>query len=261
MRLRPSGETYSVLTPVIEIISLFWLRILLVLLLCKSMAHLSLLRLTALLFSILATTFFPVPSLYPRIFHSLILVEPALVPPKYIDPSQHTPLFRSISKLMASRKDTWSSRDEARTWMENRLPWGAWDERVLRIYIEYGLGKLQGADGTELESEVVTLMCTKSTETLAYERGMVQGQPGLWQLNLLCNVNAGKETKGAMGKSVLPIHVVWGEVDDLFSREVKDSLEDREQGRVFTTVRRVEDVGHMVRIIYRTVCCLLIRNV
>ncbi|KAE9408798.1 hypothetical protein BT96DRAFT_970656 [Gymnopus androsaceus JB14] len=142
---------------------------------------------------ILATTFFPVPSLYPRIFHSLILVEPALVPPKYIDPSQHTPLFRSISKLMASRKDTWASKDEARAWMENRLPWGAWDERVLRIYIEYGL-----------------------------------------------------ETKGAMGKSVLPIHVVWGEVDDLFSREVKDSLEDREQGRVFTTVRRVEDVGHMM---------------
>ncbi|KAF5383442.1 hypothetical protein D9757_006089 [Collybiopsis confluens] len=188
--------------------------------------------------AILTTTFFPFPSLHPSTFHSLILIEPAIAPnPSFIDPARHTPLYRQISKLMASRKDTWLSKDEAKEWMKERIPWGMWDERVLELYVEFGLGKKKGGE------EDVSLRCTRQTETIAYERGIRQSLPGLSQLNLLCTANA--HMSGERGP-VLPIHVIWGDIDDLFSREVKDALEDTEQGRVFTSVRRVADAGHMM---------------
>ncbi|KAJ4483833.1 Alpha/beta hydrolase family-domain-containing protein [Lentinula aciculospora] len=209
--------------------------------------------------AILTTTFFPLPVLQSQaIFHSLILIEPAIAPnPAFIDPARHTPLYRSISRLIAKRKDTWTSKEEARAWMAEKMPWGMWDERVLKVYVEFGLG--YAAD------KGVTLRCTRRTEALAYERGIRQSLPGLWQLNLLCSANAHVGDKTATSKStsesesgrtaskpvgshkpIIPIHIVWGEVDDLFSREIKDGLEDPEQGRVFTSVRRVEDVGHMM---------------
>ncbi|KAJ3749461.1 hypothetical protein DFH05DRAFT_1476840 [Lentinula detonsa] len=138
-----------------------------------------------------------------------------------------------MTRLMAKRKDTWASKEEARAWMAEKMPWGMWDERVLRLYVEYGLGEIAEK---QLQGEGVTLRCTRRTETLAYERGIRQSMPGLWQLNLLCSANA----------HMLAIHIIWGDIDDLFSREIKDGLEDPDQGRVFTSVSRVEDVGHMV---------------
>ncbi|KAJ3814771.1 hypothetical protein EV368DRAFT_44601 [Lentinula lateritia] len=182
--------------------------------------------------AILATTFFPLPILQTQnIFHSLVLIEPAIAPtPAFIDPALHTPLYRAISLLMTNRKDNWASREEARVWMENKIPWGMWDARVLKAYVDFGL--VSNAKGG------VMLSCTRQTEALAYERGIRQSLPGLWQLNLLCRSH----------KPIIPIHIVWGDIDDLFSREVKDRLEDPEQGRVFTSVRRVEDVGHMVSV-------------
>ncbi|KAJ3761957.1 hypothetical protein EV360DRAFT_36725 [Lentinula raphanica] len=175
--------------------------------------------------SILTTTFFPLPVLQTQnIFHSLILIEPAIVPgPAFLDFSRHTPLLQTMTRLMAKRKDTWASKEEARAWLAEKMPWGMWDARVLDRYVEYGLG--QQSEGA------VTLRCARRTESLAYERGLRQSLPALWQLNF--------------HRPVIPIHVLWGDIDDLFSREMKDGLEDPEQGRVFTSVRRVEDVGHM----------------
>ncbi|KAJ3999301.1 hypothetical protein F5050DRAFT_1565394, partial [Lentinula boryana] len=184
---------------------------------------------------ILTTTFFPLPTLQTQnIFHSLILIEPAIAPsPAFLDNATRTPLLHTMTRLMAKRKDTWASKEEARAWMAEKMPWGMWDERVLRLYVEYGLGEIAEK---QLQGEGVTLRCTRRTETLAYERGIRQSMPGLWQLNLLCRSH----------KPILPIHIIWGDIDDLFSREVKDGLEDPDQGRVFTSVSRVEDVGHMV---------------
>ncbi|KAJ3824157.1 hypothetical protein F5880DRAFT_1480833 [Lentinula raphanica] len=203
--------------------------------------------------SILTTTFFPLPVLQTQnIFHSLILIEPAIVPgPAFLDFSRHTPLLQTMTRLMAKRKDTWASKEEARAWLAEKMPWGMWDARVLDRYVEYGLG--QQSEGA------VTLRCARRTESLAYERGLRQSLPALWQLNLLCTANAhigesdqmaleltSKASKpGGSHRPVIPIHVLWGDIDDLFSREMKDGLEDPEQGRVFTSVRRVEDVGHM----------------
>ncbi|KAJ3773007.1 Alpha/Beta hydrolase protein [Lentinula raphanica] len=204
--------------------------------------------------AILTTTFFPLPVLQTQnIFHSLILIEPAIVPgPAFLDFSRHTPLLQTMTRLMAKRKDTWASKEEARAWLAEKMPWGMWDARVLDRYVEYGLG--QQSEGA------VTLRCARRTESLAYERGLRQSLPALWQLNLLCTANAhigesdqmaleltSKASKpGGSHRPVIPIHVLWGDIDDLFSREMKDGLEDPEQGRVFTSVRRVEDVGHMM---------------
>ncbi|KAJ4500452.1 Alpha/beta hydrolase family-domain-containing protein [Lentinula lateritia] len=200
--------------------------------------------------AILATTFFPLPILQTQnIFHSLVLIEPAIAPtPAFVDSALHTPLYRAISLLMTNRKDTWASKEEARVWMEKKIPWGMWDARVLKAYVDFGL--VDNAKGG------VTLSCTRQTEALAYERGIRQSLPGLWQLNLLCSANAhvGDNEAGTRTasktkenyKPIIPIHIVWGDIDDLFSREMKDRLEDLEQGRVFTSVTRVEDVGHMM---------------
>ncbi|KAJ3979710.1 hypothetical protein F5890DRAFT_866441 [Lentinula detonsa] len=206
---------------------------------------------------ILTTTFFPLPTLQTQnIFHSLILIEPAIAPsPAFLDNATRTPLLHTMTRLMAKRKDTWASKEEARAWMAEKMPWGMWDERVLRLYVEYGLGEIAEK---QLQGEGVTLRCTRRTETLAYERGIRQSMPGLWQLNLLCSANAHMLAMGASRSSskasqpvgshkpILPIHIIWGDIDDLFSREIKDGLEDPDQGRVFTSVSRVEDVGHMM---------------
>ncbi|KAJ3859365.1 Alpha/beta hydrolase family-domain-containing protein [Lentinula novae-zelandiae] len=177
--------------------------------------------------AILATTFFPLPILQTQnIFHSLVLIEPAIAPtPAFVDPALHTPLYRAISLLMTNRKNTWASKEEARVWMEKKIPWGMWDARVLKAYVDFGL--VDNAKGG------VTLSCTRQTEALAYERGIRQ------------STRTASKTKGNY-KPIIPIHIVWGDIDDLFSREMKDRLEDPEQGRVFTSVTRVEDVGHMV---------------
>ncbi|GAW10632.1 alpha beta-hydrolase [Lentinula edodes] len=159
--------------------------------------------------AILATTFFPLPILQTQnIFHSLVLIEPAIAPtPAFIDPALHTPLYRAISLLMTNRKDTWASKEEARVWMEKKIPWGMWDARVLKAYVDFGANAHVG------DNEAGKRTASKS--------------------------------KGSH-KPIIPIHIVWGDIDDLFSREMKDRLEDSEQGRVFTSVTRVEDVGHMM---------------
>ncbi|KAJ3873152.1 Alpha/Beta hydrolase protein [Lentinula edodes] len=177
--------------------------------------------------AILATTFFPLPILQTQnIFHSLVLIEPAIAPtPAFVDPALHTPLYRAISLLMTNRKDTWASKEEARVWMEKKIPWGMWDARVLKAYVDFGL--VDNAKGG------VTLSCTRQTEALAYERGIRQ------------STRTASKSKGNH-KPIIPIHILWGDIDDLFSREMKDRLEDSEQGRVFTSVTRVEDVGHMM---------------
>ena len=93
----------------------------------------------------------------------------------------------------------------------------------------------------------VTLTCTKVDEAQAYAAGN-EDFDALWRLNQIC------------GK--VPVHIIWAEVNDLLyvhsnvcnadtdsknsSKELKDSITDSAQGRIFASITSIAESGHMV---------------
>jgi hypothetical protein len=48
----------------------------------------------------------------------------------HIDGTMHL-----LSKMLAKRRGAWPSRADARTWLGGRLPWKAWDPRVVDLFV------------------------------------------------------------------------------------------------------------------------------
>jgi len=79
---------------------------------------------------------------YPKLFSSLVLVDPVIVMPKgdiekeINDPN---PVIAGLTLGAITRRDTWASREEALEIFKKSPFFGAWDPRVLEIYVEYGI--------------------------------------------------------------------------------------------------------------------------
>jgi hypothetical protein len=43
-----------------------------------------------------------------------------------------------LNKRIAKRRELWSDRKEALTWMSKRSPWQEWDARVLELFVVSG---------------------------------------------------------------------------------------------------------------------------
>jgi hypothetical protein len=76
-------------------------------------------------------------SIPPPTFYSIILIEPGVLP---LDlPDSYTAL-KTFSAWNWVRSDTWSSLKSARAaLLRDKAYAGAWDERVLDLYVEYAL--------------------------------------------------------------------------------------------------------------------------
>lgn len=79
--------------------------------------------------SVLATMLFYPTSNVP--FSSLILIEPAMVAPS----SPENEMYKMVAAMTPQRRDIWDTREAARRYFEARIPWAAWDARVLDRYI------------------------------------------------------------------------------------------------------------------------------
>ncbi|KAJ7075855.1 Alpha/beta hydrolase fold-1 [Mycena belliarum] len=175
---------------------------------------------------VLVTMFFNPPNRIP--FSSIVLVEPPLFT-KDMYQLHKTPMYAAVATMTPLRRDIWASHKAAKDWLMKRPPWSSWSEDALESYVTYGLRKLPTAHYPDKQG--VTLCCIKEDEAQAYASGD-EDFDALWRLNQICQK--------------LPVHVIWAEVDDLFSKELKDSIADPSQGRDFASITRVAESGHMV---------------
>ncbi|GJJ14568.1 hypothetical protein Clacol_008833 [Clathrus columnatus] len=83
------------------------------------------------------------------------------------------------------------------------------------------------------DKQGVTLTCPKSQEAACYRdrfaaRRMFQFLPAI------C--------------SRVPVHVIWGAIDDSVASEVKERSTDPLTGRKMASIQRIEGVGHLVSV-------------
>ena len=108
--------------------------------------------------------------MHPRLFTSLILIEPVIVPDTF---TGYGPL---LSKLSLKRRDTWPSRSVAIT--AARKTHKRWDVRVLERWALHGYRSLPTAlflqnsskNAQTLQDGPVTLTSTKHQEVMQYVR-------------------------------------------------------------------------------------------
>jgi hypothetical protein len=119
--------------------------------------------------------------MHPRLFTSLALVEPVIVPDTF---SGYGPL---LSKLSLKRRDTWSSRSAAIK--AARKTHKRWDDRVLERWALHGYRSLPTAlypqsshsDTDVIHDGPVTLTSTKHQEVMQYVRPNFGGHRPLGQ--------------------------------------------------------------------------------
>ncbi|KAJ6525734.1 Alpha/beta hydrolase fold-1 [Mycena capillaripes] len=175
---------------------------------------------------VLVTMFFNPPNKIP--FSGIILVEPPIFT-KNIYELHKTPMYSAVAAMTPMRRDIWASVEAAKEWMLKRPPWSSWSGEAMDKYVTYGLRDLPTLHYPNKQG--VTLSCTKDDEARAYSSGD-EDFDALWRLNQICQK--------------LPVHIIWGEIDDLFSKELKDSITDPTQGRTFASITRVAESGHMI---------------
>ncbi|KAK0200171.1 Alpha/beta hydrolase fold-1 [Desarmillaria ectypa] len=153
-----------------------------------------------------------------RPFSALILVEPAIWPGSMIGIAD-SPAYKLACFTIPRRRTTWESRDAVRKDLGRRAPWGIWDRRILDLYVEHGF---------EEDKEGVSLRCRPQHEI----------QPFINQINAVYPIAELDKTR-----KKVPVHMVYGERNDLFTREKQESLL---RGRRFASVTRIPGAGHMV---------------
>ncbi|TGZ76889.1 alpha/beta-hydrolase [Ascodesmis nigricans] len=94
--------------------------------------------------------------MHPSLFSGIVLLDPVVQARKYGNPG-HYPAIAS-----AKRRDTWPSLQEATKFFESRAFYKAWDPRVLRVHLQYGLRDTGKGDGS------VTLTTTKYQEVFTF---------------------------------------------------------------------------------------------
>ncbi|TDL20709.1 alpha/beta-hydrolase [Rickenella mellea] len=181
--------------------------------------------------SLLLTLTYPLPHTYSTqdvsksLWHSLILVEPMLFP---LQAGKSTGI--NLAKGAEGRRDIWPSKSEALAAFRQRGSFKSWDKRVLEIFCEYGLRDLPTADYPD-KKEGVTLKCSKIQEAACYRdpQGPVRAYN---YLHTAC--------------SIIPVHVIYGAIDDYMPAEVKEVVIAEAAGGKFASVRRVPNAGHLV---------------
>ncbi|KAJ3761025.1 Alpha/beta hydrolase fold-1 [Lentinula raphanica] len=144
-----------------------------------------------------------VPSLESQ-FVSMILVEPMTMEPVAAAKGP----ARRLASGSESRRDIWSSKEDAYNMLKSRKTWQVWDDRVLRIFVETGLRPLPTLDYPNIK-EGVTLKCTRRQETAAYRdtHGWV-------------TIYRGFRTYA----SRVRIHLYYGRIHDYIPGDVKEDV-------------------------------------
>ncbi|PPQ76780.1 hypothetical protein CVT26_001952 [Gymnopilus dilepis] len=162
----------------------------------------------------------------PYQYMSLILIEPTLVTRDLFNAHLEERMEQmdfAVSTTL-TRRDNWQSREQAFRYFKKRIPWGMWDERVVQLYVEYGLEDAFDGAG-------VVLKCDRKQESVSFP-DVEPHFEGAAKLSEICQF--------------VPIHLIWGTRNDLVPDYIQESLCDVTEGRKVSSVTKIEDAGHQV---------------
>ncbi|RDX51314.1 alpha/beta-hydrolase [Lentinus brumalis] len=164
-------------------------------------------------------------------YSSLIFVDPPIMTREvFARATRKGKAWKLLVEMAKTRKDTWPSREAARDWMSKRLPWSSWTARCLDLFVEYALRDLPTAIYPD-RADGVTLCCTRDQEAAGYIYHQ-DGFDSLDRLGELC--------------SVIPVHCIFGEKEDVVPKFVKAGFVDAKQGRKMASITTVPSAGHLV---------------
>jgi len=175
--------------------------------------------------AIFSTTLFGPPSEVP--FNMVILIDPPIFSPAMAN--NMTDMYRFVEKTTPLRRDVWESKEAAHKWLQSRIPYRVWDPRILKLYSEHGLRQLPTPFHPDKKG--VVLVCSPADEAAAFA-GTPDTLKAVEHMGTICGV--------------VPFHLVFGARNDMFSREVQDSVHDPSAGRIIASVMRVKGAGHLV---------------
>ncbi|KAF9407146.1 hypothetical protein BGZ94_002810 [Podila epigama] len=168
-----------------------------------------------------ASAFVLAETIRPGTFSAIIAVDPTNFPRSiYINaPLEDHPM----GQITLKRRDTWKSREEAKSQLLQKKFFKAWHPEALDSYIEYGMVDVTNADG----STGITLKCPKYQEAITF-----------------AHVGSGlHDAFEGMGKVDIPIHLLTGEESDINQPElVQMKLDICKYGSLDV----VKGTGHLV---------------
>lgn len=175
-----------------------------------------------------STKFFP----FKIPYLAITLVEPELIDSDTFHKTikEQEDCRSLLQKITGTRHDEWSTKKEAFEYFSERAPWNAWDDRVLNIYVDQGL-RVEPLEDPQ-RSRVV-LKCNKVHEGASYRDGEYETRYNATdQIAKVCNN--------------VPIHVIYGEINDFVPRYLQASPVDRLKGRKVASIVRIPHAGHMI---------------
>ncbi|KAJ7628810.1 Alpha/beta hydrolase fold-1 [Roridomyces roridus] len=141
------------------------------------------------------------------------------------------PLMKLLVDGCSKRRTIWPSREEAYKSLKARKAWAAWDDRVLRAYVDHGFRDLPTREHPNKEG--VILKCTRAQETATYRE--------TYSSSLVYRM---------MGTIVkrFPTHFIYGAIDDYLPREVKEDFLQNGVGGAhnLASLVRIPGAGHIV---------------
>ena len=114
---------------------------------------------------------------HPRLFHSLILLDPVIQPrtTEIVLPKPGVPPNPNMAALSTFRRDTWPSREAARQAFSKSPFYQAWDPRVFDLWIEHGLTPTPTLLHPDLQPPIVTLTTPPAMEVYQFSRPNFSG--------------------------------------------------------------------------------------
>ncbi|KAH9891655.1 alpha/beta-hydrolase [Cubamyces lactineus] len=137
--------------------------------------------------------------------------------------------MRTLKVAIQKRCDNWSTREEAKAFFRKRMPWKAWDQRALDLFVEHGLVQLpvQNKDGTTTSR--VFLACLPYQEGAAY-----YGHGDIHHV--------AAERLQTLDPSI-PVHFMFSAREEVIPKYVRDSLLAL---RHVASLQFIPNSGHLV---------------
>ena len=99
---------------------------------------------------------------HPRLFHTLILIDPAILP--------EAPGTTNAALMSSLRTERWSTREDAEQSLRPHRVFRGWDKEALELYFQHGLRSGPTAIHPDIKDREVSLKTSKHQEAWMYVR-------------------------------------------------------------------------------------------
>ncbi|KAG8899010.1 hypothetical protein FRB99_006977 [Tulasnella sp. 403] len=166
---------------------------------------------------------------FPIRFGALILVEPMLNAPGQNIANQVNHFYA----LTYQRRDVWPSRKAALKDFSSSKGYKSWHPSIISLFVQHAIRDHPAKNFSFGSYDGVSLACDRFHEAACYRGG---SELSVTMVGALTNIS-----------HTIPVHVIWGEIEDSLSRAAKDALNDESNSNIrFASVSWVPNAGHLV---------------